>query len=77
MSQTTSITLFGIELEVDFSYTPPELGTRNSMGVPETPDFPAEIDIIEVYHKGEEILCLMDYNAISKCRDLVLAQGRE
>lgn len=77
MSQTTSITLFGIELEVDFSYTPASRGYRNSFGAPEEPDEPEEIDIEEVYHKGEEILCLMDDNAISKCRELVLAQGRE
>lgn len=77
MTDTAEITLRGLKLTVEFTYEPAERGTRDSMGVPETPSFPEEIDIIEIYHHSEEILCIMDDSSISKARDLVLAQKGE
>jgi hypothetical protein len=77
MTATTEITLHGLALEVKFSYTPPQKGYRNRFGAPEEPDYPEEIEIIEIYHHGEEILCIMDDISISKARQLVLAQKGE
>lgn len=77
MSQTETIELYGIALEVDFDYTPPERGTRDSMGVPETPDFLAEIDIIQIFHRGEDIMALFGEKEINEARDKVLRKERD
>jgi predicted CoA-binding protein len=77
MTDTAEITLHGLKLEVEFSYEPAERGITDSKGAPETPSFGEEIDIVEIYHHGEEVLCIMDDNSISKARDLVLAQKGE
>lgn len=77
MSQTATIELYGIELEVDFEYIAPERGTRDSMGVPETPDLLAEIDIIQIFHKGEDIMALFGEKEINEARDKVLRKERD
>lgn len=74
---TTEITLRGLRLEVEFDYSPAHRGSRDKYGAPLEPDEPEECDITEVYHAGEEILCIMDDASISKARELVLAQRGE
>lgn len=73
---SASVKVYGVPVKVDFSYEPPSRGHRNSMGVPEEPDYPEEIDIEEVYLGGYEILCLMSDEAIAKARDAVLNMKR-
>lgn len=59
---------------MEFEYHKARRGYRNSFGAPEEPDEPESLEITEIYHAGEEILCIMDDASISKVEKLVLAQ---
>jgi hypothetical protein len=72
---TCTVTLHGLRLEVEYTASGPSKGHRDSLGVPEEPDYPAEVDIEEVRHEGAEILCIMDDAAISKVRREII-EGR-
>lgn len=74
---TATVKIRGVPLEVEYDYSPPSKGSRNSMGVPEEPDYPAEFDINEVTLGGYEIMCLMSDEAITWARDAILkGEGR-
>jgi hypothetical protein len=66
MTNTCTVKIHGLALEVKYSAVGPSKGHRNTMGVPEEPDYDAEVDIAEVCHNGEEILCIMDDAAIRR-----------
>ncbi len=70
MTETATVTVHGVELEVDFSYTPAEEATLDYPGCYE------EIDIEEIRHEGAEIMCFFDDNSIARVRDAVL-ESRE
>ena len=77
MPEKMIVTVRGVPLEVEFEGTRAEKGHRNSFGAPEEPDYPEEVDIVEVYCEGWEILCFMDDSTISEIRRLILAQKGE
>lgn len=60
--------LDGMTLKVMFNYSPPEKGTRDSMGVPLEPDWDEEIEICAVYCT-DDILSLIDQDLINKITD--------
>lgn len=72
MADTSTVTIDGVPLEVEFTYTPAERGPRNSFGAPEGPDYNAEVDIEEIRLEGWEILSLMADDKIAKVRDKIL-----
>lgn len=76
-TDTTTITLHGVELEVDFSYTPASRGHRNSFGAPEEPEEPEEVEIEEIRHEGCEIMCFFADNEIARVREAVLESRGE
>ena len=47
MSETITRTINGIETEIEFDYFPAERGDREK-GIQMTPDYPEEIEIIDV-----------------------------
>lgn len=69
-----NITIKGIPLEVDFDYFPATIGQRDSMGVPITPDNPADCEIQSVKVEGTEILPLLGMKEIGEIEEAILAQ---
>lgn len=69
---TAEVTVHGVPLEVEFTYIGPSRGYRNSMGVPEEPDCPAEVEVREVRLNGWEITPMLDDAAFGKIRDEIL-----
>jgi hypothetical protein len=63
---TCTVTIHGLRLEVEYTASGPSKGHRDSFGVPEEPDFDAEVEIEEVRHAGEEILCVLDDGIIRR-----------
>ena len=73
-SDTITVLVHGVMLEVDFDYSPAHRGYRNSFGAPEEPDEPEEVEIEEIRHEGCEIMCFFSDEEIAKVREAVLEE---
>lgn len=58
MTTTKQITMRDTKLEVEFEFTPGEI---NNYGHPDDrlPDIEPEVEIVSIWHKGEDIILLM------------------
>ena len=45
----------GVDLVCYLEYTPEELGSRDSRGLPDEPDYPEDMDLVNAYVKGTDI----------------------
>jgi hypothetical protein len=45
----------GVDLVCYLEYTPEELGSRDSRGLPNEPDYPEDMDLVNAYVKGTDI----------------------
>jgi len=70
-SDTTEVTVNGVVLEVDFTYTPAERQTLEHPGCCE------DVDIEEIRHHGEEIMCFFDDASIARVRTAILEKRGE
>lgn len=72
MTTTKQITTHNTKLEVEFEFTPGEI---NNYGHPDDrmEDAQAEVEIISIWHKGEDILLLMTDDVVADI-ELILLQ---
>lgn len=69
-TQTSYVTLCGIDLDVDYTVIKPSIGARDSFhgvfgaGPKLEPDDPGGIEIVEVRHKCEDILTLLSKDTL-------------
>lgn len=73
MTTAKQITVHGITLGVEYEYTPFE---SNNYGNPDDrlPDIEPEVEIISIWHKGEDIILLMADDVLADI-ELALLQG--
>jgi hypothetical protein len=45
----------GVDLVCYLEYTPEELGSRDSNGLPNEPDYPEDMELVNAYVKGTDI----------------------
>jgi hypothetical protein len=45
----------GVDLVCHLEYTPEELGSRDSHGLPNEPDYPEDMELVNAYVKGTDI----------------------
>lgn len=68
------------EFEVDFDYTPPSKGSRDSYGVQLEPDEPYHLELTSVEFQGAELVGLLTDEAEDLCdkiEEAVLEQIKE
>lgn len=73
MTTTKQITMHDRKLKVEFEYTPGEI---NNWGHPDDrlPDIEPEVEIVSIWHKGEDIILLVNENIVA---DIELALLQE
>lgn len=74
MTTAKQITVHGITLGVEYEYTPFE---RNNYGHPDDrmEDVQAEVEIISIWHKEEDILLLMADNIVADIELILLHEA--
>lgn len=45
----------GVDLVCYLEYTPEELGSRDSNGLPNEPDYPEDMELVNAYVKGTDV----------------------
>ena len=72
---TKTITVYGIELEIEYTYHPPYKGARDSLagipgaGPPLEPDEEEYFEFARISHKGEDITDLISESALDKIEE--------
>lgn len=72
-----SIEHAGIELEVHYDYQPAEPANYNMESPYFGPGCPAEVDIYEIRHQGEDITGIVDEFALSRMEHQLLVSLEE
>ena len=81
--ESTTITLDGIEFEVDYTYSPPYREARDSLngiagaGAPLEPDEDESIEISYVFHADEDIYCFLSVETLHRIENAVLEGRRD
>jgi hypothetical protein len=80
--ESTTITLDGIEFDVDYTYSPPYRGARDSLngvrgaGPPLEPDEDEEVEINYVFHAGEDIYDFLSEETFRRIEEAIFEKRR-
>lgn len=70
--ETVNITYLGIPMEVEGTYTPPDLGIRYHSDMSGTPPTSAQFDIDSVFIESVDITQLLSYRQLEEIEELCI-----